>query len=134
TAVDRGTLADRFAAMADDVTSALADPDAADGAGRAGAALVALHLTDSSVLRRTLGVLGRHLSGCPAHADPARVGEVLGALGAGFADALRDRTRDEQERITTAAFAARAAAEQARWDSEAWFEAVFTEAAVGIAV
>ena len=48
--------------------------------------------------------------------------------------ALQDRTRAEQERISASAFAARAAAEQARWDSEARFRAVFAEAVIGIGV
>ena len=57
---------------------------------------------------------------------------MLGALSAGYAQALQDRTRAEQERITAAAFHARAAAEQARWASEARFEAVFADAVIGI--
>src|SRR5207249_1427863 len=48
--------------------------------------------------------------------------------------ALQERTRAEQERLTTAAFAARTAAEQARWASEARFSALFADAAIGIAI
>ena len=60
--------------------------------------------------------------------------EVVGALTAGYAQALRDRTLAEQERISASAFAARVAAEQARWNSEARFEAVFAESVIGIGV
>ncbi len=137
TAVDRETLATRFAAMADDVLAALSDRPGSDpdGPGRAGAALVAMHFTDPSALQHSLALLGDRLSGCPAHpGGAARVADVLGRLASGFAGALRDRTRDEQEGITASAFAARVAAEKARWDSQARFEAVFTEAAVGIAI
>ena len=57
---------------------------------------------------------------------------LQGAVAAGYARALQDRTRREQERISASAFAARAAAEQARWDSEARFRTVFAEAVIGI--
>ncbi|HEX2810075.1 MAG TPA: EAL domain-containing protein, partial [Kineosporiaceae bacterium] len=46
----------------------------------------------------------------------------------------RDRTLAEQERISAAAFTARIAAEQARWTSEARFEAVFADSVIGIGV
>ena len=45
---------------------------------------------------------------------------------------MQERTRREQERRSAAALAARAAAEQARWDSEARFRTVFAEAMIGI--
>ena len=63
-----------------------------------------------------------------------RLAEVLGEVAAGYAQALQDRTRTEQEQITAAAFAARVAAEEARWNSEARLEAVFAESVIGIAV
>ena len=50
-----------------------------------------------------------------------RLGLLQGAVAAGYAQALQDRTRREQERSSASAFAARVAAEQARWDSEARF-------------
>src|SRR4029079_3515291 len=53
-------------------------------------------------------------------------------VGSGSARLLQDRTRREQERISASAFAARAAAEEARWDSEARFRTVFAEAVIGI--
>ncbi len=92
--------------------------------------LVEVHFTDPAALRHTLAVLGPRLTGT----DPQRGSAVLAALAAGYSAALQERTRTEQERITSAAFAARAAAEQARWASEARFGALFADAAIGIAI
>ena len=60
--------------------------------------------------------------------------QLLGQLTAGYAQGLQDRTRAEQEQITAAAFEARVAAEQARWNSEARLEAVFADSVIGIAI
>ena len=111
------------------------EPDPA-GAYRVGVALVDAHFTEVAALQRTMAVLGTQLAGGAA-ARPGgagRLAEVLGAVAAGYAQALQDRTRTEQEQITAAAFAARVAAEEARWNSEARLEAVFAESVIGIAV
>ncbi len=97
-------------------------PDAA-ALHRLGARLVAAHLTEPAAVRGTLTVLGEQLG--PAGAE--RVVPLLGAVAAGYAEALRDRTRDEQQQIMNAAMAARSAA-------EARFEAVFDVAVIGITV
>ncbi|WP_379625065.1 putative bifunctional diguanylate cyclase/phosphodiesterase [Pseudonocardia sp. GCM10023141] len=97
-----------------------------------GAELVGLHFTEPVSLERTVEALGNGLHG--AGFAPGHAAAVTGALAAGYATALQERTRLEQERISGAAFAARAAAEQARWGSEARFAAVFADAAVGIVV
>ena len=94
------------------------------------------HFTEVAALQRTMAVLGAESVGGAA-ARPggaARLAEVLGEVAAGYAQALQDRTRSEQEQITAAAFAARVAAEEARWNSEARLEAVFAESVIGIAV
>jgi diguanylate cyclase (GGDEF)-like protein/PAS domain S-box-containing protein len=104
--------------------------DAAREAHAVGRWMVEVHFTDPAALQRTLAVLGPHLT----HADPERGATVLAALATGYAAALQERTRTEQERVSSAAFAARAAAEQARWASEARFGALFADAAIGIAV
>ncbi len=110
--------------------------DAASGTGDPGVAravgewLVDAHFTHPSTLDQTLTVLGPAL----ARVDPGRGSATVAALAAGFTAALLERTRAEQERVTTAAFAARAAAEQARWSSEARFGALFADAAIGIAI
>ena len=106
------------------------------GPYRVGVELVAAHFTEVAALQQTLAVLGAELIGAAA-ARPggaARLAEVLGAVAAGYAQGLQDRTRSEQEQITAAAFAARVEAEQARWNSEARLEAVFAESVIGIAV
>jgi diguanylate cyclase (GGDEF)-like protein/PAS domain S-box-containing protein len=102
---------------------------------RVGRALVAAHFTEVGSVERTLAVLGRELVGAATGPDgAARLAAVLGAVAAGYAHALQDRTRAEQEQITASTFMARAAAEQARWNSEARFHAVFDDAVVGIGV
>jgi diguanylate cyclase (GGDEF)-like protein/PAS domain S-box-containing protein len=102
---------------------------------RVGRALVAAHFTEVGSVERTLALLGRELVGAATGPDgAARLAAVLGAVAAGYAHALQDRTRAEQERITASTFMARAAAEQARWNSEARFQAVFDEAVVGIGI
>jgi diguanylate cyclase (GGDEF)-like protein/PAS domain S-box-containing protein len=123
-------LADR---LLDILTADELDPA---GAYRVGVALVDAHFTEVAALQRTMAVLGAQFSGGVA-ARPGgagRLAEVLGEVAAGYAQALQDRTRTEQEQITAAAFAARVAAEEARWNSEARLEAVFAESVIGIAV
>ena len=113
-----GTLLDAVAAEKFDPT----------GPAEVGAALVAAHFTEVAALAQTVTVFGDQLGG------GRRQMEVLGALTAGYAQALRDLTLAEQERISASAFAARVAAEQARWNSEARFAAVFAESVIGIGV
>ena len=98
-----------------------------------GVALVAAHFTQVAALQQTVIVLGEQLGNCPG-AGGGRLTEMLGALTAGYARALRDRTLAEQERISAALFTARVAAEQARWNSEARFAAVFADSVIGIGV
>ena len=100
-----------------------------------GAGLVAAHFTQPASLDRTLVVLDEQLG---AYAESigrgARLGLLQGALAAGYAEALRERTLSEQEDIYAAALAARIEAEEARIASEARFQAVFAEAAIGIGI
>jgi diguanylate cyclase (GGDEF)-like protein/PAS domain S-box-containing protein len=106
------------------------DRTVAAGVGRL---MVAAHFTDARSLERTLVVVAEHLA--PAGADgTSRLAALQGALAAGYAEALRERTLAEQERISRAAFAARVAAEEARWASEARYQAVFAGAVIGISV
>jgi diguanylate cyclase (GGDEF)-like protein/PAS domain S-box-containing protein len=98
---------------------------------RVGAALVDAHFTETGSLESTLAVLGRELA-TPAPPAAERLALLLGAVAAGYARALQDRTRREQEQLSFSAFAARSAAEQARWDSEVRFRTVFAEAVIGI--
>jgi len=101
-----------------------------------GVELVEAHFTEVAALERTLAVLGAQLIDRAA-ARPggaARLAEIMGAVAAGYAQGLQDRTRTEQERITASAFAARVSAEEARWNSEARLEAVFAESVIGIVI
>jgi diguanylate cyclase (GGDEF)-like protein/PAS domain S-box-containing protein len=92
-----------------------------------GAALVEAHFTRVESLERTLDVLARELPG-------PQLGAILAGLATGYAEALRELTRAEQQRIIAAALLARQQAEDARWASEARFAAVFSEAPIGIGV
>jgi diguanylate cyclase (GGDEF)-like protein/PAS domain S-box-containing protein len=123
----QNTLVEQAAVL---LGSAVADPVDRTGPRAVGAWLVAAHLTDPVSVEHTVAVLGEQL----AAVGVDRLAAVQGALAAGYAQAMRERTRAEQERISTAAFAARAAAERARWSSEARFEAIFADAATGIAI
>ena len=89
-----------------------------------------------ATIDRTVALLTRLLPcGDAASADSAqRVGALQGALAAGYAEALRDRTLGEQGAIRTAAVTALAEAEHAAQTSDARFRAVFAGAAIGIGV
>ncbi|MCX5386915.1 bifunctional diguanylate cyclase/phosphodiesterase [Streptomyces sp. NBC_00083] len=110
-------------------------------AQEAGAALVAAHCTDPDALSRSLGVVesylvlycgaGDEISVEEAHARCARLQH---ALAAGFAGALRERTRSEQEAIARSAMSARSAALEALHATETRFRAVFEGAAIGIGI
>ncbi|MFP5021867.1 putative bifunctional diguanylate cyclase/phosphodiesterase [Pseudonocardia phyllosphaerae] len=121
-----------LAARLDDAVAGRAGPQAAEGVG---AELVAAHLTDPAALRDSLEVLTEHLVPDGVSAAQARAATgVLTAVSTGYARALRDRTRIEQERISSALFTARTGAEAARWASEARYGTVFEHAYLGISV
>ncbi|MFG1868080.1 putative bifunctional diguanylate cyclase/phosphodiesterase [Micromonospora arborensis] len=117
-----------------------AEPFGARPAEEVGRALVEAHLTEPQALGWTLRALGvdfprRVLAAADRPADLVdRIAAVQGALAAGFARALRDRTFSQQERIARSAWKARDEVEQALRDSEARFRAVFTGAAIGIGI
>ena len=108
---------------------------------RSGAALVEAHLTEPRALDWSVQALGDRFA-APGPAGPVadrpttaeRVAALQGALAAGFARALRDRTFAQQERIARSAWQARDEVEQALRDSEARFRAVFAGAAIGIGI
>jgi diguanylate cyclase (GGDEF)-like protein/PAS domain S-box-containing protein len=91
-----------------------------------GASLVKAHFTQPASLDRTVCVLTEQLGD--------RSLALQGALAAGYAQALRERTLAEQEEIRAAAMLARTEAESARWASEARFQAVFAGAVIGIVI
>ncbi|MEE6261041.1 putative bifunctional diguanylate cyclase/phosphodiesterase [Plantactinospora sonchi] len=117
----------------------LAEPFAAQPGYDVGRALVDAHLTDPGILDWSLRALGDGfrdlvLPTCPEPVAARRIPALQGALAAGFARALRERTFSQQERIAGAAWVARDRVEQALRDSEARFRAVFAGAATGIGI
>ncbi|MBM0224776.1 MULTISPECIES: bifunctional diguanylate cyclase/phosphodiesterase [Micromonospora] len=118
----------------------LAPTFSAQAAEHVGRALVEAHLTEPGVLDWSVRALGDHFLArvLPGRTEwpeaRERVTASQGALSAGFARALRDRTFSQQERIARSAWQARDAVEQALRDSEARFRAVFTGAAIGIGI
>jgi diguanylate cyclase (GGDEF)-like protein/PAS domain S-box-containing protein len=118
----------------------VAEPFSVAPAYEVGLALVDAHFTGVETLSRTLSVLGDRflvdLGSIPEtdgqRESRTRLSALQGALAAGYADALRRRTLDEQEAIRQAVLVAREEAEQALRASEARFRAVFADAAIGI--
>jgi diguanylate cyclase (GGDEF)-like protein/PAS domain S-box-containing protein len=104
----------------------------------AGAKLVAAHFTGTATLERSVHVLGERLLdelGLGHHPRLlGRVQRLQGALAAGYAQALRERTLAEQEAIRGAVLDARDEAETALRASEAKFRAMFADAAIGICI
>ncbi|HEY2762501.1 MAG TPA: EAL domain-containing protein [Pseudonocardiaceae bacterium] len=118
-----------FARTIEDVLQS--EPFCADSAADVGAQMVAAQLTGAQTLRRTVEVIGRELGG---GVSDRRVTAVQGALAAGYARELRERSQLEQESILRAILAARRDTEDALRVSDARFHALFTQAGVGIAI
>ncbi|MEV4338886.1 EAL domain-containing protein [Streptomyces sp. NPDC049590] len=111
----------------------------ADAAKAVGAALVGAHCTDPEALVRTLDCVDAYLvlyCGEDGPQDELRLrsSRLQHAMAAGYAQALRERTRAEQEAIAQAALRAQGVVAQALHASEARFRAVFEGAAIGIGI
>ncbi|WP_181797002.1 EAL domain-containing protein [Streptomyces sp. WELS2] len=111
----------------------------ADAAKAVGAALVGAHCTDPEALARTLDCVDAYLilyCGEDGPQDELRMrsSRLQHAMAAGYAQALRERTRAEQEAIAQAALRAQGVVAQALHASEARFRAVFEGAAIGIGI
>ncbi|RUL92904.1 EAL domain-containing protein [Verrucosispora sp. FIM060022] len=106
-------------------------------AAEVGQALVEAHLTEPDMIEWSVRSLADRLPdqvlGGSTGLDD-RIAVAQGALAAGFARALRDRTFAQQERIARSAWQARDDVERALRDSEARFRAVFRGAAIGIGI
>ncbi len=107
-------------------------------ASEVGARLVASGYTGQQSLSRTVEVLARAL---PAAAEGAaagpladRVVDLLGALVAGYTEALRHRIFDQQEEVMQALLTAQRDTQRDLRASEARFREVFTSSAAGIAI
>ncbi len=116
-----GGLTERLVAAAGS-----ADPGGPE-ARRVGTDLVAAHFTDPATVHRSITALGGFLRGPGA-------GHTLGALAAGYASALAERTAAEQEAIRGALLTARSDVERRLAASESRFRAMFTEAVIGIGI
>ncbi|MEV6690684.1 EAL domain-containing protein [Micromonospora sp. NPDC051196] len=106
-------------------------------AAEVGQALVEAHLIEPGVIEWSVRSLADRLpdqvlGGATGLDD--RIAAMQGGLAAGFAQALRNRTFAQQERIARSAWQARDSVEQALRDSEARFRAVFRGAAIGIGI
>ncbi|MDT0381576.1 EAL domain-containing protein [Streptomyces sp. DSM 42041] len=106
-----------------------------------GEALVAAHCTAPDALPQILGVVESYLvlysaadTPLPVEEGRARCSRLQHAVAAGFAKALRERTRSEQEALSRAALAAQAAVEEALHTSETRFRTVFKDATIGIGI
>lgn len=120
------------------VTALFSDPFDPFGARGIGADLVAVHFTSAESLSRTIDLIGEGLLDT-FHLERTaewqrKVAAIQGAVCSGFVQASRKRTLDEQEAIRQAVLDARDAVEQALRTSEARFRAIFSEAAIGIAI
>ena len=100
--------------------------------------LVAHDLTGSSSISRSLEILD---DGMPRLAELQHVGgrdaaisHILRVLAGGYAQALRQRTLNEQHQVTHALLQAKLGTERELWISEARFRQVFSDSAVGIAI
>nr|WP_323369210.1 EAL domain-containing protein [Streptomyces alkaliterrae] len=114
--------------------------DPAD-AREVGSALVAAHCTSPEALPQVLGVVDAYLllycsdpQRLPTEEGRARCARLQHAIAAGFARALQERTRVEQESISRAALAAQAEIEKALYESQTRFRTVFEEATLGIGI
>ncbi len=96
-----------------------------DAGREVGAALVAAHLTEPSVLSETITLIGDHFE------EPTA---IQAAVAAGYAQALRQATMAEQEQLSRAVLDAHAGVELALRNSESRLRAIFDNAAVSIGV
>ncbi len=96
-----------LAGLVDRVFAALAaEPLDLDAAEAIGAELVALHCADRKSLQCTVDVLAPALLGAgdapPVDGLPLRVARLLGGVSAGFAEAVRRRTTEQQDSMCRA--------------------------------
>jgi diguanylate cyclase (GGDEF)-like protein/PAS domain S-box-containing protein len=124
----------------------LAEPFDPSPGEAVGAELVAAHCTSPAALPGTLGAIDAELvPACAATAATAataltgeeaarRCSRLQHAVAAGFARALQERTRDEQEALSRAALTVQSEIASALHESEARFRAVFKDAGLGIGI
>ncbi len=106
---------------------------------RVGVDMVGVHFTGTETLGATVALLVERLPDLldqvPQGMDIAsRVARLTGAIAAGYANALRERSLDEQDAIYRAGLRARRRAEHELAASEARFRGVFHSSPVAIAI
>ncbi|MDX3235444.1 EAL domain-containing protein [Streptomyces sp. ME03-5709C] len=142
TSMTRGEFAEYLLPLAARLNAALrAQPFDPRPAAEVGAALVAAHCTDPAALARSLDVVDAYLllycppgPALPPEESRTRCNRLQHWVAAGYARALQERTRTEQEALSRAALAARAVVEEALHESEERFRAVFEGASIGIGI
>ncbi|MDX3354868.1 EAL domain-containing protein [Streptomyces sp. ME01-24h] len=142
TSMTRGEFAEYLLPLAARLNAALrAQPFDPRPAAEVGAALVAAHCTDPAALARSLDVVDAYLllycppgPALPPEESRTRCNRLQHWVAAGYASALQERTRTEQEALSRAALAARAVVEEALHESEERFRAVFEGASIGIGI
>lgn len=102
--------------------------DSAPGSA-VGERMVADGLIGETTLRRSVAVLAEGL-----HGSPDRKVSLLVAVSSGYANALRNRTLEQQENMKIALHGAMRQAERDRRATESRFREVFASSAVGIAI
>ncbi|MFJ6671975.1 putative bifunctional diguanylate cyclase/phosphodiesterase [Actinosynnema sp. NPDC091369] len=117
-----------LAGLADDLHAAVHPDGPAERARHVGQSLVEHDLAAPEVLERTLAFVGEHLT---TDRTP-RLMSALGALAAGFTDALCRRTLDEQQHDHE--LSTTRSTESAVRAGEAKFRAVFQTSALAIAI
>ncbi|MBV9161558.1 MAG: EAL domain-containing protein [Pseudonocardiales bacterium] len=138
--IERRVLASRLLGLTHQLVEAALAVEFDPSVGRqVGVDMVAAHFTGTETLRETLALIAEELPGLLDSAPPGvdaagRVAQLVASMAAGYAGALRERSLDEQDAIYRAGLRARRQAEQALAASEAKFRAMFTEAAIGIAI
>ncbi|MBP2338019.1 diguanylate cyclase (GGDEF)-like protein/PAS domain S-box-containing protein [Saccharothrix coeruleofusca] len=126
----RRELDARLAHLVGVLSAARFEPDRAAPVGEW---LVSARFTGQTSLQDTLEVLGSALPGL-AGRDGERVPAVLGAVAAGYANALRRQVFSQQEEVRASLLTALEHTQRELHDSETRFRQVFSSSAVGIAV
>src|SRR6476646_9723700 len=106
---------------------------------RIGVDMVDAHFTGTETLGATVALIVERLPDLLGHLTPgvnltSRVARLAGTVAAGYANALRERSLDEQDSIYRAGLRARRQTEQALTASEARFRGVFHASPVAIAI